>query len=70
MRRTRGIRGGAHVGCIIWLVILAMAVRNSLMNAGNPIASAFAMDRVSVAERATLAASMSLLWSVGWVFRR
>ena len=22
MRRTRGIRGGANVGCIIWLVIL------------------------------------------------
>ena len=48
-------------------VIVAMAVRNSLMNAGNPIFSAFAMDRVSPAERATLAASMSLAWSVGWV---
>jgi hypothetical protein len=22
MRRTRGIRGGANIGCIIWLVIL------------------------------------------------
>ena len=52
---------------ILWTVIAAMAVRNSLMNAANPIASAFAMDRVSPAERATLAASMSLLWSVGWV---
>lgn len=48
-------------------VILAMAVRNSLMNAGNPIANAFAMDRVSAPERATLAAAMSLTWSVGWV---
>jgi len=37
------------------------------MNAGNPIFSAFAMDRVSPAERATLAASMSMTWSVGWV---
>jgi MFS family permease len=37
------------------------------MNAGNPIMSAFSMDQVSTAERATLAASMSLLWSVGWV---
>jgi hypothetical protein len=24
MRRTRGIRGAANVGCIIWLVILAL----------------------------------------------
>ena len=24
MRRTRGIRGGANVGCIIWLVILGL----------------------------------------------
>jgi MFS family permease len=52
---------------ILWTVIGAMAVRNSLMNAGNPIFNAFAMDQVSPAERATLAAAMSLLWSVGWV---
>ncbi|HYN69692.1 MAG TPA: hypothetical protein VEX41_05735, partial [Candidatus Eisenbacteria bacterium] len=49
------------------MVIAAMAVRNSLMNAGNPIFSAFAMDQVSPAERATLSAAMSLLWSVGWI---
>jgi hypothetical protein len=24
MRRTRGIRGGANVGCVIWLVILGL----------------------------------------------
>jgi len=48
-------------------VIAAMTIRNSLMNAGNPIFTAFAMDRVSPAERATLAAAMSLMWSVGWV---
>lgn len=52
---------------VLWTVIAAMAVRNSLMNAGNPIANAFAMDQVSRAERATLAAAMSLAWSVGWV---
>ena len=52
---------------ILWTVIAAMAVRNSLMNAGNPIFAAFAMDRVSRAERATLSAAMSLLWSAGWV---
>ena len=52
---------------ILLTVIAAMAVRNSLMNAGNPIANAFAMDRVSPPERATLAAAMSLMWSIGWV---
>jgi MFS family permease len=52
---------------ILWLVILAMAVRNSLMNAGNPIFSAFAMEQVTPAERATLSAAMSVLWQIGWV---
>ena len=52
---------------VLWMVIVAMAVRNSLMNAGNPIFNAFAMDRVSAAERATLSAAMNLLWSLGWV---
>lgn len=52
---------------ILWTVILAIAVRNSLMNAGNPIFTAFAMERVSAAERATLAAAMSVLWQIGWV---
>jgi MFS family permease len=51
---------------VLWTVIAAMAVRNSLMNAGSPIFDAFAMDRVSIAERATLSAGMSMLWSLGW----
>jgi MFS family permease len=52
---------------LVWLVIIAMAVRNSLMNAGNPILNAFVMEQVRPAERATIAAAMSLLWSFGWV---
>jgi MFS family permease len=52
---------------ILWTVIAAMMVRNSLMNAGNPIFTAFAMEQVSPAERATLSAAMSVLWQVGWV---
>jgi MFS family permease len=52
---------------VLWTVILAMAVRNSLMNAGNPIFSAFAMEQVDPAERATLSAVMSVLWQIGWV---
>ncbi len=52
---------------ILWTVVLAMAVRNSLMNAGNPIQNAFAMERLRPAERATFSAASSLLWSLGWV---
>jgi MFS family permease len=52
---------------ILWTVIAAMMVRNSLMNAGNPIFNAFAMEQVSPVERASLSAAMSVLWQVGWV---
>lgn len=52
---------------LLWSVILAMVVRNSLMNAGNPIFTAFAMEQVTPGERATLSAAMSVLWQVGWV---
>jgi MFS family permease len=51
---------------LLWSVVLALAVRNSLMNAGSPIWDAYIMDRVSRAERATLTAGMTLLWSLGW----
>jgi len=59
MRRLRA-RAGVPVA-------VALTVRNALMNAGNPIFNAFAMEEVSPAERATLAATMSVLWSLGWV---
>jgi MFS family permease len=52
---------------ILWTVIMAMMVRNSLMNAGNPIFNAFAMEQVTPVERASLSAAMSVLWQVGWV---
>ena len=52
---------------ILWTVIVAMAVRNSLMNAGNPVANAFAMEQVRPERRATLSAAQSVLWSLGWV---
>ena len=52
---------------ILWTVIGAMAIRNSLMNAGNPIFNAFAMERLQPRERATYAAAASLAWSLGWV---
>ena len=52
---------------ILWTVIGAMAIRNSLMNAGNPIFNAFAMEQLQPRERATYAAAASLAWSLGWV---
>jgi hypothetical protein len=52
---------------ILWTVVIAMAVRNSLMNAGNPILNAFAMDQVAPGQRARLSATMAALWSTGWV---
>lgn len=52
---------------VLWTVVVAMMVRNALMNAGNPIFTAFAMEQVTPAERATLSATMSVLWQVGWV---
>ena len=52
---------------VLWMVVASMAIRNSLMNAGNPIFNAFAMEQVTPSERATLAAAMSVLWQVGWI---
>jgi MFS family permease len=52
---------------VLWTVVVALTVRNSLMNAGSPIFDAFAMDRVRDDERATVAAGMTTLWSLGWV---
>lgn len=52
---------------VLWTVILALTVRNSLMNAGSPMVTAFAQEQVRRDERATLAAAQNLLWSLGWV---
>ena len=52
---------------VLWTVVIALAVRNSLMNAGNPILNAFAMDQVPPGDRARLSATIAALWSTGWV---
>jgi MFS family permease len=52
---------------LLWTVVLALAVRNSLMNAGSPMITAFSQEQVRRDERATLAAAQNLLWSLGWV---
>ncbi len=52
---------------VLWTVVLALAVRNSLMNAGSPMITAFSQEMVRRDERATLAAAQNLLWSLGWI---
>jgi MFS family permease len=48
------------------LVIVGMTVRNALMNAANPVFTAYVMERVKPLERATISASQSMVWSIGW----
>ena len=51
---------------VLWTVVVAMTVRNALMNSGHPLFNAFAMERLPAAERAPFAAAASLLWSLAW----
>jgi MFS family permease len=51
---------------ILATVVFAMVVRHSLMNASNPILNAFTMEQITPASRATMAATTSVLFSLGW----
>jgi MFS family permease len=48
------------------LVVLAFWFRGALMNLGGPIYSAFTMEHVTKAERATVNAFSSVTWNIGW----
>jgi MFS family permease len=48
------------------LVVTALFVRGALMNMGNPIFTAYSMERVPERERATFSAMTSSTWSLGW----
>jgi MFS family permease len=48
------------------LVAVALFVRAALMNMGNPVFSAYAMERVEERDRATYASLASSTWSLGW----
>lgn len=54
-------------GAWLAVVIVALVVRNTLMNAGNPLFQRFAMDQVPARDRARLSGAMQLLWSAAWV---
>jgi MFS family permease len=48
------------------LVVAALFVRGALMNMGNPIFTAYSMERIPERERATFSAMTSSTWSLGW----
>lgn len=51
---------------IFWLSGLAFWVRAALMNMGNPLYSAFAMEQVAEGERGTISGLMGMSWYIGW----
>ena len=50
----------------VWVSGLAFWVRAALMNMGNPLYSAFAMEQVTERERATISGLMGMSWNIGW----
>jgi len=50
----------------LWMASLAFWVRAALMNMGNPLYSAFAMEQVTERERATVSGLMGMSWTLGW----
>jgi MFS family permease len=51
---------------MLWVSGLAFWVRAALMNMGNPLYSAFAMEQVTERERATISGLMGMSWNIGW----
>jgi MFS family permease len=50
----------------LWVAAASFWVRAALMNMGNPLYAAFAMDQVSDRERATISGLMGMSWNIGW----
>jgi MFS family permease len=51
---------------LYWVSGVAFWVRAALMNMGNPLYSAFAMEQVTERERATVSGLMGMSWNIGW----
>jgi MFS family permease len=51
---------------MFWVSGIAFWVRAALMNMGNPLYSAFAMEQVVERERATVSGLMGMSWNLGW----
>jgi MFS family permease len=50
----------------LWVSGVAFWARAALMNMGNPLYSAFAMEQVQERERATVSGLMGMSWNLGW----
>ncbi len=50
----------------VWVSGFSFWVRAALMNMGNPLYSAFAMEQVTERERATVSGLMGMSWNIGW----
>lgn len=48
------------------LVVASLFVRAALMNMGNPVFTAYSMERIPERERATFSSISSSMWSLGW----
>ncbi|WP_459129796.1 MFS transporter [Guggenheimella bovis] len=51
---------------LLWLVIIALFTRGALMNAANPVLSAFAMNHLSVNDRPMFSALNMICWNGAW----
>ena len=51
---------------VSWLAAIAFWVRAALMNMGNPLYEAFAMEQMAERERATISGLMGMSWNIGW----
>ena len=51
---------------VLGVAAVAMWIRAALMNMGNPLYNAFAMEQVHERERATVSGLMGMSWTLGW----
>ncbi len=51
---------------VFWISGLSFWIRAALMNMGNPLYSAFAMEQFAERERATVSGLMGMSWNIGW----
>jgi len=50
----------------LWVSGISFWVRAALMNMGNPLYNAFAMEQFAEQERATVSGLMGMSWNIGW----
>jgi MFS family permease len=56
----------ARWGRIFWVSGISFWIRAALMNMGNPLYNAFAMEQFAERERATISGLMGMSWNIGW----